>query len=98
MAQNKTELSWHLSEDHGWPLNRNPEDLDMSVGMRFCSKCEYQADSTLKDLKYHKKEMHGCTWLEQDDSESDQFACNLCDKTFGVLKSLMSHKKQTHED
>ena len=27
-ARNKTKLSWHLSDSHGWPLDRHPDDLD----------------------------------------------------------------------
>lgn len=131
-AQGRTELSWHLNEFHGWPLNMKPEDLDMSNGVRFCSKCDYQAEDgydmdghkwgehededleslrcklcdqkfpSLKDLMYHKKDTHGCTWTEEEESshknDQNNFNCNVCEQTFKTRKELMVHKKEVHSE
>ena len=87
-ATDKTELSWHLCESHGWPLDRDPEDLDMSRGVRFCSKCDYQAEDGY-DMDGHK-------WGEHDDEDLDSLRCNSCNMTFSTLRELMHHKKDKH--
>ena len=97
-AKDNSELSWHLSENHGWPQDHKPDELDMSEGPRHCDKCDYEAEDGY-DL-----DAHGWTEHEEDASELDvhttkcvgealQF--NFCDKTFQTLKNLM-HKKQDH--
>ena len=87
-AVNKTELSWHLCESHGWPLDRSPEELDLSHGERYCSKCEYQAENGY-DMEGHK-------WGEHDEEDLESLRCNTCDQTFSTLKDLMYHKKEMH--
>ena len=88
-AKDRLELSWHLNENHGWPLDRSIKDLDMTNGgVRFCSKCDYQAEDG-----YH---MDGHKWSEHDDDDLESLRCNFCDKSFSFLRELMYHKKDDH--
>ena len=88
VAGNKTELSRHLNEDHGWPLDRDPDDLNMTNGTRFCSKCDYEAENGY--------DMYGHKWGEHNDQDLESLRCNYCDLTFSSLRELMYHKKEKH--
>ena len=98
-AKDKSELSWHLSENHGWPKDQTPVDMDMSEGPRYCQTCDYEAEDGYQ-LDAH-------TWSEHDDDnvEDDSLVndahiigCNICEEKFGTIRDLMRHKKKQHCD
>ena len=60
----------------------------MSNGVRFCSKCDYQAEDGY-DMVGHK-------WGEHDDEDLESLRCNSCNQTFSFLRDLMYHKKEKH--
>ena len=66
----------------------NSEALDLSVGPRFCSKCDYRAEDGY--------DLDGNFWSEHDDDESIFFQCKICDESFSFLNDLMMHKKNKH--
>ena len=68
-TRDRIELSWHLNESHGWPLDRDPKDLDMSQGIRYCSKCDYEAEDGY-DMDGHK-------WGEHDDEDLESLSVNI---------------------
>ena len=60
----------------------------MTISLRFCSKCDYQAEDCY-DMDGHK-------WFEQDDEDHESLRCNSCNMTFSSLRDLMYHKKDSH--
>ena len=75
-GNNTRELSWHMSENHGWPEADKSVDLDSSQGVRYCIKCNYEAED-MYDLDAH-------TWSEHDLEDDNNFKCNFCDDVFEV--------------
>ena len=82
-AIEKSILQCHLFDKHEW---KSSEELDLTVGPRFCNKCDYQAQ-----IGY---ELDGHFWSEND--EDDSVSCKLCDESFPFLSDLMMHKKEKH--
>ena len=41
--QYKSELSWHLTKNHGWATDQKLNEWDMSEKPRYCDKCDYEA-------------------------------------------------------
>ena len=68
--------------------HKNTEELDLSFGPRYCSKCDFEAEDGYQ--------LDGHFWSEHDDSDINSFPCSHCDQTFSTLKDLMSHKKKMH--
>ena len=60
----------------------------MSQGIRYCSKCDYEAEDGY-DMDGHK-------WGEHDDEDLESLRCKYCDSTFLTLRDLMYHKKEKH--
>ena len=82
-ASEKSVLQCHLYDKHAW---KNSEDLDLSVGPRYCNKCEYKAEDGY--------DLDGHYWSEHDKDEC--FPCKFCDEEFPFLNELMMHKKLKH--
>ena len=87
-ASSKPLLMCNLFDRHAWKNDQNSEALDLSVGPRFCSKCDYCAEDGY--------DLDGHFWSEHDDDESIFFQCKICDESFSVLNDLMMHKKKKH--
>ena len=83
----KSVLKCHIYDKHAWKKDYNSEELDLTVGPRFCSKCEYKAEDGY--------DLDGHFWSEHDD-ESLEFSCKFCDERFPTIKDLMMHKKSKH--
>ena len=81
-------IKHHLSEKHGWQINLEGDELEMSAGPRFCKKCDYQAEDGY--------DLDGHFWSEHDDEESAAFNCKFCEESFTSLNNLMLHKKLRH--
>ena len=81
----KSVLISHLFDSHAWKSDQNGEELDLSIGPRFCRKCHYQAeDGYVLDAHF---------WSEHDDDGSEFLRCKICDESFPSLNDLMIHKK-----
>ena len=89
-ATSNTELSWHLSENHGWLQDQTYKELDMSAGPRFCDKCEYEAEDGYV--------LYGHTCAEHDEEDTKLIVCQYCEENFPSFKYLMIHKKVEHVD
>ena len=50
------------------------DDLDSSQGVRYCTKCSYEAED-MWDLDAH-------TWSEHDEEDDSNLKCNFCDEVF----------------
>lgn len=89
-ALTNTELSWHLSEIHGWSDDQKNDELDMEAGPRYCNKCEFEAADGY--------ELDAHVWSEHDDDEivDESIVCQYCDQSFSELKYFMAHKKIEH--
>ena len=87
-ASSKPLLMCHLFDRHAWKNDQNSEALDLSVGPRFCSKCDYRAEDGY--------DLDGHFWSEHDDDEIIFFQCKICDESFSFLNDLMMHKKEKH--
>ena len=84
-------LKMHIFDKHVWPKgNEEAEDLELSLGPRFCRKCDYQAEDGY-DLDAH-------FWGEHDDAENETIYCKFCDEIFVSLHDLMKHKKTNHRE
>ena len=42
-ATSDSEFSWHMGENHGWSHDQSQEDLDTSEVVRYCKRCDYEA-------------------------------------------------------
>ena len=106
------ELEWHMGKHHGWPIDQNVEDMDISSssqGVRYCVICDYEAED-MYDLEAH-------TWSEHEEVEvvdhtrrtfevpdkavkhslqQTVLICELCECNFKRLGDLMKHKKEQH--
>ena len=51
-GKSKQDLVWHMSENHGWPKEKESVDLDSSQGVMYCSICHYKAEDMF-DLDAH---------------------------------------------
>ena len=87
-TKQKSVLKCHLYDKHEWQKDQQSEELDMSVGPRFCRKCDYEAEDGY--------DLDGHFWSEHDDEESPSLICKYCDESFPVMKELMRHKKLKH--
>ena len=98
-AKTNSELSWDLSENHGWPKDRTPVDLDMSEGPRYCTKCVYEAEDGY-NLDAHTWSEHDDDDVEEDSLENNKhiISCNICEEIFENVRDLMTHKKKQHCD
>ena len=63
-----------MSENHGWPKEKESVDLDSSQGIRYCSICNYEAED-MYDLDVH-------TWDKHDEEDFLAPVCNFCDEAF----------------
>ena len=89
-ALTNTELSWHMGEVHGWSEDQRNDEIDMEAGPRYCGKCNFEAANGY--------ELDGHIWSEHDENDCEPFTCQICDKTFPLLKDLMRHKKNDHKE
>ena len=89
-GMNTRELSWHMSQNHGWPEEQKSVDLDSSQGVRYCIKCNHEAEDM------YQLDMH--MWTEHDEDAESNFTCNICDEVFDEIGELMHHKKDDHID
>ena len=107
-ATKGSELILHLCEHHGWPQDRNPEDWDMSYGVRYCTMCDYEAENGY-EFEGHKWSEHEEEYDElntvmdeevkaNSKADSIQFSCNHCTEKFERMNSLMKHKKTEHRE
>ena len=64
----------HLFDRHAWKNDQDSEPLDLSVGPRFCSKCDYCAEDGY--------DLDGHFWSEHDDDESIFFNAKFVTKVF----------------
>ena len=55
----KSVLKCHIYDKHAWKKDYNSEELDLTVGPRFCTKCEYKAEDGY--------DLDGHFWPEHDD-------------------------------
>ena len=76
----ESEFSWHLSENHGWPRDGTPVDLDMSKGPRYCTKCVYESEDGY-NLDTHTWSEHDDDDVEEDSLENTKhfIGCNICE-------------------
>ena len=89
VATNDEELSVHINKNHSLSEEgRLDEELDLSVGPRYCNKCEHEAEDGYQ-LDAH-------IWTEHDEENVEVFTCKYCDKDFTSLKDVMIHKKAMH--
>ena len=60
-AKYKSELSWHLSKNHGWPSDPKLDDWDMSEEPRYCNKSDWKRVSAKDgyDVDAHGWTEHG---------------------------------------
>ena len=79
-----------MGEIHGWSDDQKNEEIDMSAGPRYCSKCEFEGADGY--------ELDGHIWSEHDGDDCESFSCQFCDETFSFLKDLMVHKKSFHNE
>ena len=89
-ALTNTELSWHMGEIHGWSDDQKNEEIDMSAGPRYCSKCDFEGADGY--------ELDGHIWSEHDGNDGESFSCQFCEENFSFLKDLMVHKKSFHNE
>ena len=73
-GKSKQDLYWHMSENHGWPKEKESADLDSSQGVRYCSKCNYEDE----DLDAH-------TWDKHNEEDFLPPVCNFCDEAFQTI-------------
>ena len=84
-------LKMHVFDKHVWQKGQEEaEDLDLSIGPRFCRKCDYQAEDGY-DLDAH-------FWGEHDDTDNETINCKFCDEVFESLNDLMKHMKTNHRE
>ena len=85
-----SEISWHMVENHGWSHDQSQEDLDSSEGVRFCKRCDYEAQD--------RYELDGHIWMEHEEDEEGHITCKFCRERFANVANLMVHKKIKHKE
>ena len=60
-ATSNSKISVHMVEHHGWSHDQSQEDLDSSEGVRFCKRCDYEAQD--------RYELDGHIWMEHEEDE-----------------------------
>ena len=78
------ELSLHIENEI------NSEDLDSSQGVRFCKRCDYEAED--------RYDLDGHIWTEHEEDEDGTICCKFCDEKFANIPNLMTHKKIKHRE
>ena len=76
------ELSLHLDNE------LSSEDLDSSQGVRFCNRCDFEAED--------RYDLDGHIWTEHEEDEDGTIFCKFCDEKFANIPNLMNHKKIKH--
>ena len=89
-ATSNSEFSWHMEENHGWSHDQSQEDLDSSEGVRYCKRCDYEAQD--------RYELDGHIWTEHEEDEEGQIRCKFCGQKFANVANLMMHKKIKHRE
>jgi hypothetical protein len=93
-VETEKELGWHMGKNHGWPLDKKSEDMDISDisenRPRNCEKFNYAAED-MYNLDAH-------TWTEHEESSYSEgggkfSSCNLCEEVLQTKGDLMKHKK-----
>ena len=89
-ASSDSEFNWHMGKIHGWSHEQSSDDLDSSIGIRDCRRCEYQAED--------KYDLDGHIWTEHEEDEDGKITCKFCDQIFANVANLMKHKKVKHRE
>ena len=77
-----------MGENHGWSDDQKNEEFDMSIGPRYCNRCDFEAADGY--------ELDGHVWSEHDDQDDEQISCRYCTEMFTEVKDLMVHTKVKH--
>ena len=78
------ELSLHLENE------LSSEDLDSSQGVRFCKRCDYEAED--------RYDLDGRIWTEHEEDEEGHLTCKFCGEKFASIANMMIHKKIKHRE
>ena len=89
-ATSDSEFSWHMAENHGWSHDQSQEDLDSSEGVRYCRRCDYEAQD--------RYELDGHIWTEHEEDEEGHVTCKFCSEKFATIANMMMHKKIKHRE
>ena len=89
-ASSESEFRMHLGKIHGLSHDKSSDDLDSSVGIRDCRRCEYIAED--------KYDLDGHIWTEHEEDEDGKVTCKFCDEKFANVANLMRHKKVKHRE
>ena len=85
-AKTEDKLTLHNDNNH----DMCPDDLDSSEGVRYCKRCDYEAED--------RYDLDGHIWTEHEEDEDGHINCKFCDEKFANVANLMMHKKIKHRE
>ena len=89
-ASSESEFCMHMGNIHGLSHDKSSDDLDSSAGIRYCRRCEYEAED--------KYDLDGHIWTKHEEDEEGKINCKFCDEKFANIANLMKHKKVKHRE